>query len=155
MCLDRGQHFLAITPFRPEGEKFDLLFAGKDLQGWILLEKAMKRFHEIRAGRALEINEGQIVVGHADFFEALAHRGTALGGEREHVPVHLEPLRAGAAQGFPPRGDREGWLRGQPNDSFLIRDLLDVWLQKARAPKIIEHLGGGRFAPTLARAREK
>src|SRR5205085_10849409 len=102
MRLNGAGQLVEIAAVRPQRKEPDLLFTGEGLQIRIPLEKAMKSGHEIRASRALEIDERQIVVDHADFFEAPIYSWTVLGAEREHMAVDFGLLHAGSPQRLPP-----------------------------------------------------
>src|SRR5947207_7313746 len=155
MRLNSAGQLVEIAAIRPQRKESDLLFTGEGLQIRVLLEKAMKSGHEIRASRALEIDERQIVVDHADFFEAPIHSWTGLGAEREHMAVHFGLLHAGAPQRFPPGCDGKGRFSRQPDDAFLIGNFVGIWLEKAHPPKIIQHIRRRPFCSSLSERTRK
>ena len=57
--------------------------------------------------------DGQIVLSHAELFQALVHTRAGLPRHGEHAPVNSGALRTRAAQGFAPRGEGERRLRAE------------------------------------------
>ena len=132
-----------------------LSLRGERLQARIVFEKTLERLHEGRAAAMLQIDDRQIVLGHAELFQALVHTRAGLPRHGEHVPVNFVPLRTRAAQGFPPRSDGKRRLRrGNPDDPLFERDFVKIGFEKPRTAEILHRFGNRHPGADLCRARE-
>ncbi len=95
-------------------------------------------------------------MSHADFFQALVHTRAGLPRDREHASVNFGALRAGAAQGFAPRGQGERRLRrGDPDVSFFERHLVEIRLEESRAAEIRHRFGSRQPRANFAESPQK
>ena len=115
-----------------------------------MVEETLKRRHKASPARLLEKNESQVMVSHAEFFEALVNPGVVLGSQAEHAAVNFRPLLTGAPQRFPPRREGQDRLGAEPGDPLLERDLVGIRLQEARPPEIVERVSHRAFRSYLS-----
>src|SRR5205085_1686808 len=89
----------------------------------------------------LEINQREVVVNDAEFLQPLKQTWVESTRDRQHPPVKFRALVSGPAERFAPSGERQrGPIRANPRVPFLERDLVNIGLEKTRAPKIIHGL---------------
>src|ERR1700730_11948160 len=89
-----------------------------------------------------EVNEGQIVVDHADLFQALMHPRVRLPGDGQHAPVHFRSLAARATKRLAPSRQRERRFGGRdPDVALYARNFVDVRLEEARPPESVDGFG--------------
>src|ERR1043165_9899640 len=116
------REFRRIAPFAPGLEEGELLFRTKGFKTRIVFEKTLERRHEMRAPGLLDKNKSELVVSHAEFFEALVHLGIVPVRETKHAAVNLGPLFTGTSQCFPPCREGQDRLRTEPGNSLLERN---------------------------------
>src|SRR5205085_8640791 len=145
-----------IAPFSPMLEENNLLGGGHGLERRIAIEKTLERGHERRATCMLGINRREVVVNHAEFLQPLKQTWVEPARDRQHPPVNFRALVSSAAERFAPGGERQRRpVRVDPSVPFLERDLVNIGLEKTRAPKIIHGLRDRRARADFTEGAKK